>query len=105
MQYYPESYTILHWKYQGEDVIKVFGSWRGGYTSGDSWKLSSGTTSIAYNDNLWYFKQYSGSCYVLRDDPGVHGMWQQGILQDIMQNIPGCREVSIAEAAGILLDK
>ena len=47
----------------GEVYFKVFGSRSGGYLDGDSWRLNSGVVSAKKDDNYYYFRGESGSCY------------------------------------------
>ncbi len=42
---------------------RVFACWCGGYTQGDSWKLSSGIVSIEYHEPYWHIHNASGSIY------------------------------------------
>lgn len=42
---------------------KVFGSWRGGYLSGDSWRMNSGVTSVEEKKDHYLFHGKSGSVY------------------------------------------
>lgn len=42
---------------------RVFGSWRGGYLSGDSWRMNSGVTSVEEDGNYYLFHGESGSVY------------------------------------------
>lgn len=115
MVYYPDSYTLLHFKDTptNKDEIKVFAGFYGGYIQGDSWKLSSGTSSIeeitpakrgtAYKTTKGYeFKQYSGSSYVLSLYEGKHTTWIQSILYGIMQQFPEFKVISLEEAITIM---
>ena len=43
--YKPENWVIV----KINDVYKVFGGWRGGFATGDSWKLNSGIEAIEEN--------------------------------------------------------
>ena len=45
------------------DLVKVFGSWRGGYATGDSWKMNSGIEHTSEEGDYYFFKGYSGSVY------------------------------------------
>ena len=105
MIYYPDSYNILYRKDIDESpIIKVFAGWRGGYCTGDSWKLSSGTTKIDMRDNLWYLEQYSGSCYILCEDQdqGRHSSWVESVLGNILREVPDFKFITIEEAISIL---
>lgn len=66
-EYFPDRWVII--KVEGTDVpetyYRVFGSWYGGYTSGDSWKMSSGIESVSYDpaNDQYTMPQSSGSTY------------------------------------------
>jgi hypothetical protein len=56
----PDRWVILKLP---EDNYKVFGTWAGGYLDGDRWKANSGIVSVEEDEENYYFKGYSGSCY------------------------------------------
>jgi len=41
--YYPDRWILL----KTGDEFKIFGSWCGGYTTGDSWRMNSGIKSVS----------------------------------------------------------
>lgn len=55
----PDKWMIIRFN---EDY-KVFATWAGGYTTGDSWKLNSGIVRIEEEDDFYIFHGYSGSFY------------------------------------------
>lgn len=55
----PDKWLIV----QFNDTFKVFGTWAGGYGSGESWKLNSGIVKVEEDSDYYYFYGYSGSCY------------------------------------------
>jgi len=58
----PERWVIL--KINGpETYFRVFGGWRGGYTSGDTWRMNSGIVGIEEDEDYYYFEGHSGSWY------------------------------------------
>ena len=61
--YTPDSWTILRMTTPEETIYKVLASWYGGYTTGDSWKLSSGITEVNDSGGYYALPQYSGSSY------------------------------------------
>ena len=62
MAYTPEEWVLV--KISGpQPHYRVFGSWRGGYLSGDSWRMNSGVTSVKEVDDYYEFYGKSGSCY------------------------------------------
>lgn len=109
--YYPDTYSIL--LYEGTSSVKVFAGFYGGFTHGNSWKLSSGTCSIkeitpakkgnAYKDSQGYaFEQFSGSTYILQKESPPHGLWVQSVLEDILLQVPKFKIISLQEAIDTL---
>lgn len=61
--YTPDKWVIVELVHGTETIRKIFGGWYGGYTSGDSWKLSSEITSETDMGEYIAFGMYSGSVY------------------------------------------
>ncbi len=90
--YTPDRWVMLKLSMPSEikPVFKILAGWVGGYLSGDSWKLSSGTvgarvTSI-HSYNVIVFEQSSGSeyhCY--KESYGLSG-YTAGILDSWFQD-------------------
>ena len=59
----PDKWVVLKITNELETIYKVFGSWAGGYTDGDRWKINSGISSVEEDADHYYFMGYSGSCY------------------------------------------
>ena len=59
----PENWVVMKIVTAGITTYKVFGSWRGGYLSGDYWRLNSGIKDVEEDDDYFYFNGFSGSCY------------------------------------------
>ena len=74
---------------------KVFASWHGGYLSGASWKLSSGTKEIIDNDLYWTLPQESGRVYNLVKDSVGTGGWTGSVLQQILEQHPAMKVITI----------
>ena len=68
MSYYnPDNWMII--KITGDDPhYRVFGTWYGGYTGGDSWRMNSGITSMIEEDDHYLFIGSSGSTYACHKD-------------------------------------
>jgi len=62
-EYNPDRWEII--KLEDGDKIhyRVLGSWSGGYTTGNSWRLSSGLEEIKEDGDFYLMKNYSGSVY------------------------------------------
>jgi hypothetical protein len=59
----PDKWVILKITHNGNTFYKVFGSWGGGYLTGDSWRMNSGISNVEEDEGYFYFYGYSGSCY------------------------------------------
>lgn len=86
MIYTPDGYAILKIKAYGCDdiVIKVFGSWSGGYLDGCSWRLNSGIIDVKENENSYLVTGYSGSQYILRKTSNHISSYNKGVLEDMI---------------------
>jgi len=62
MTYNPDCWVIL---LLNSDFphYRILASWYGGYTNGDSWKMSSGITKVVDHDNHYEIHNTSGSIY------------------------------------------
>lgn len=85
-EYIPEEWAIIKFELNGNTEYKVFGSWRGGYLTGDSWRLNSGISKVEEHDNYYHFYGYSGSVYRCRKGRyGITGMHNNGVLRQIVE--------------------
>ena len=66
--YSPDKWVVFKIQYEGEVIYKIFATWYGGYTAGDSWKLNSGVTGIKDDGDFFIFEGYSGSQYNCHKD-------------------------------------
>ena len=78
--YTPRNWVVLEITYDGETIRKVFGGWLGGFSTGDSWKLSSGITSVEEFDDYFEFTNVSGSIYVCYKDKQQMSLYQATLL-------------------------
>lgn len=78
-KYLPERWVVI--KLQPVDGsphhYRVFGTWGGTYTSGQSWQMNSGITSIEEDSNYYYFNGSSGSVYCC--PKGNYGFFSYGL--------------------------
>lgn len=88
----PENWVVLKISGPEETYFKVFAGWRGGYTSGDRWKMNSGIVSIEEDEDYYYFEGQSGSWYKcnknsygLKEDMYRFSSYVQGTLESIIQ--------------------
>jgi hypothetical protein len=114
--YYPDSWKIVvidsvkHGK-----VYKVLASWYGGFTQGDSWKLSSGIESmqitegkyserLGRNSKIYTMPQASGSVYVLYENCEHISGIMSGVFRsfaDEAENSNGAFTIQMVEIADL----
>lgn len=80
--YIPDCWVVLELGTAGNTIRKVFAGWYGGYTQGDSWKLSSGIVEATEYDNRWEFKNHSGSVYVCYKNSNRMSGYMTGIYNN-----------------------
>lgn len=99
MNYTPDKWAVV--KIGGQDPhYRIFGSWRGGYTSGDSWRLNSGVKSYTEDEDYYYFHGFSNSTYVChKKGYGVAGMYCIGVIEDLCsdENTSYFKEMPVIE--------
>ena len=100
METIPDKWVIVGITNNGKNFYKVFGTWAGGYTDGDAWKLNSGVESITEDDDNYYFKGYSGSTYKCnKNHYGVATSYSQSVLENLQ------RTASMNNVSFIIFDK
>ena len=79
--YTPDTWVILLFDYPDYGKVhKVFAGWYGGYTQGDSWKLSSGIKTFVNEGKFYSSLQESGSTYNLYKQYERLSGYQHGLL-------------------------
>ena len=81
-EYVPDCWVVLELGDANRTIRKVFAGWYGGYTQGDSWKLSSGITEAQEFDNRWEFKNHSGSLYICYKNANRMSGYMSGIYSN-----------------------
>ena len=61
--YTPDRWVLIEIGTPEEMTMKVLGGFYGGFAGANSWKLSSGTTSVIEHEDRLEMPQYSGSTY------------------------------------------
>lgn len=80
-KYTPDEFAILKMILNGKVHYRVFGTWRGGYTTGDSWRLNSGIDWVEAKGPLLLFHGSSGSIYeVHKDMYGTGNSWTHSVI-------------------------
>lgn len=89
MMYNPEEWELV--KIGGTDPhYRVFGSWRGGYLNGDSWRMNSGIKECVEDGDYYIFKGYSGSEYQCHKETyGIRSPWNASVLDDYCERASG----------------
>ena len=97
--YYPDKWVVLEFTVDGETHKKVFASWYGNFTNGDSWKLSSAIDSTEETAEAFVFHCCSGSSYHCHKN--THGMNMYSMsMYDYWSNEVKDMKISIAKGYG-----
>ncbi len=62
-EYNPDNWVVLKISTEEKVFYKVLAGWGGDYTTGDSWRINSGITSVEKQAYLYGFYGSSGSVY------------------------------------------
>ena len=84
-EYTPDRWCVIRIPGAKETVYKVFASWSGSYTGGDSWKLNSGITQARLVEGVWEFEGSSGSVYRCRQGSYGANAYGAGVLDDMIR--------------------
>ena len=88
----PEQWVVVKLNKDNETIYKVYGTWRGGYVSSDSWRLNSGIKDTEQTDDHYDFIGYSGSiyhCHKKLEGRDRMGPYLNGVLDDILEQSQG----------------
>ena len=85
MTHTPDSWVIV--KIAGTDPhYRVFGGWRGGFDTGDNWRMNSGIVSSSFSSDIYSFKGFSGSEYLChKTSYGKLSAYCQSVLDNIVK--------------------
>lgn len=83
-EYMPDRWCVIRIPGERQIVYKVFASWSGSYTGGDSWKLNSGITGATLVEGWWEFAGSSGSVYQCRPNSYGANAYGAGVLDDLI---------------------
>lgn len=85
--YRPDKWMLVKITNQeGKFHHRVFATWAGGYTTGDSWKLNSGITKITESGDFYEFEGSSGSTYVCRKSMYGSTGYGWGVIRSLAEN-------------------
>jgi hypothetical protein len=73
--YTPDRWELVKITKGTHSYYRVLAGWAGGFTTGASWKLSSGVNEIEKDDEAYHFHNASGSVYSCRfNSRGLTGL-------------------------------
>jgi len=83
----PDKWTVLkHKNPEGEEHIRIYATWAGGYLSGDGWQMSSGIVKAHQGDNGYVCTTMSGNEYFCRyRSYGIAGVHNMGVLTNLYE--------------------
>lgn len=93
MTYIPDFWAVI--KINGEDPhYRVFGSWAGSYTSGESWRMNSGIVRVEQDENPDFlrFIGSSGSVYQCHKDCYGFHWYGRSVFNNYVEQNPGKME-------------
>lgn len=79
-KYTPDMWVLVKIVTDEEELYKVFGTWRGGYLSGDSWRMNSGIRSVTKRPSSFVFHGYTNSEYICYFEKYGTSMYSLAIL-------------------------
>lgn len=83
-KYTPDLWTVVEITMPNkESYRRVLGSWYGGFSSGDSWRLSSGIVEVKKMEDHYEILNESGSTYFC----GFGNIGMSGYTARILQNL------------------
>lgn len=85
--YCPEEWVVFALDYPDETIYRVFGAWRGGFTTGDSWRVNSGIESVEVEGDFILFHGHTGSTYRCHKDAPEPGGWRGGVLVKLLGDV------------------
>ena len=85
MDYRPEEWQII--RVEGTNPhYRVFGSWRGGFLDGDSWRLNSGIVRVEEDETQYHFYGNTGSVYSCHKETyGIRSPYNRGVMDKIAE--------------------
>ena len=90
MAYRPDGWAIIKIEADNEIIYRIFSGWAGGYSHGDSWKLSSKIKSVVEHPDFITIGCSSGSLYELsKDGENRFTVYNFGILVDLLEKNKG----------------
>ena len=96
--YFPDKWVVIELSSPEHTIRKVLASWYGnGFTSSDSWRVSSGITEAVENEGHYLFHNESGSIYKCFKESQGMSAYTAGMLEDWTNNLPEGTSITIDE--------
>lgn len=97
MIYHPNKWIVVRLtvRASGDVHYRVFATWSGGYTQGDSWKLNSGITTASLEDSVYSFSGTSGSVYKCHEHSYGTTVYGSGVLNSIIEQSKDTIDIEI----------
>jgi hypothetical protein len=89
--YLPDNWVLI----KTPHCCKVLAGWKGGYTTGDAWKLNSGISKVEEDEDFWYFSGVTGSVYACHKERNGISMAFSHIYKQMID--AGCVEITVEE--------
>lgn len=86
--YKPDFWKIIKVNSPTDPHYRVFATWMGSYTEGESWRMNSGITRVEKDEDYFYFYGSSGSCYACYWDGYRTSVYTQGVLEGYKKKYP-----------------
>lgn len=86
--YNPDKWMLVKMNDAKKDKFhhRVFATWSGGYTTGDSWKLNSGITTITEDGDYYLFAGSSGSVYRCHKEMYGSNGYGWGVINSLIED-------------------
>jgi hypothetical protein len=82
--YNPDRWLLVKLTTDGKSHYRVFATWVGGYTTGDSWKLNSGITKATFDGDYYHFEGSSGSVYICHKRGYGTTIYGQSVIDNLI---------------------
>lgn len=84
--YYPDKFLLVEIEYPDETIMRVFGTWSGGYLSGDTWRMNSGVNTVKTEGDMILFEGYTtGSIYHCHPESYGCTAYGSGVLNSMVE--------------------
>lgn len=84
-EYNPDKYVLLRVTTSNKTNYRVFGTWYGRYTSGDSWRINSGVEKVEVSGDIISFIGASGSRYNVHKEAVGASNYTASILDNLIK--------------------